>query len=414
MAWSKAKTTIVIAAAAALVLGTGGSYLAFSHNQHPGQSGKLKLPAGELAPAVSFGRSHGVILAPDGSLWSWGENDLGWPALGLGDVKNIPYLKRIGSDSDWAAIAIGASHNLALKKDGSVWSWGENLYDELGTHLAYLRPPGRINPISNSSALPVKSGLGNDWKMIAAGGADSFGIKTDGTLWAWGLNDFGQLGIGSFTDQAAPVQIGSATWTKVRAGFINGAGIQTDGSLWIWGGGPTVGNTAPRSSQHYSSPVRVSDDTHWLDLAVGDNVVFALNSDGTVRAWGKAAELYTGVPDAEARMTQIGNDNDWAGISCCSSRFLVLTKKDGSLWSMSSPTYGKPGELKRIDLQKDVVAIGGGPNLGVALTRDGEVWTWGKTIGEDVAKSAGSGKDIHEIPAKFHVFEKPWQLSNRD
>jgi RNA polymerase sigma factor (sigma-70 family) len=415
MAWTKAKTAIVAAAAAALVVAGGGGYLALARNAHPKQPGRMTLPAGPLTPEVSFGRSHGIILAPDGSLWSWGENDLGWPALGLGDVKNTAYLNRIGSDTDWTAISAGQSHNLALKSDGSIWGWGENLYDELGTHPAYLRPRGRVGTENSAvnSPTPVKSALGTGWKEIAAGSDASFGIKTDGTLWAWGLNNFGQLGVGGFSNQPAPVQIGSATWTKVRASYVNGAGIQTDGSLWIWGGGPTTGNTISRSTTNYLSPVRVSDNTNWQEVAVGDNVVFALNADGTIWAWGQGASLYTGVKHSEASLTQIGNDSDWSRISC-RSRFLVIAKKDGSLWTMSSPEWGKPAKLAQIDLKRNIVAFAGGGGLGVALTSDGEVWTWGKTIGEDVMRFEGSGTNAHTIDPKFHVFDKPWQLSNRE
>ena len=405
MAWTKAKTAIVVAAVV-IAATAGGGYLVLSHQKHPSQPGKLNLPTGDVAPLVYFGRSHGVILAGDGSLWSWGENDLGWPALGLDNINYTAFLNRIGIENDWVDIAVGQSHNLALKKDGSLWGWGGNINDELGTHPGYLRVKGK--PPLNT--VPVKSALGGGWQQVAAGSQDSFGIKTDGTLWAWGLNNFGQLGVGSFATTSAPVQIGLSTWSKVAAGFINGAGIQTDGTVWIWGGGPLTGNTVSLSPKdNYSAPVRVSDDTNWVDVAVGDNVVFAINSEGTLWAWGYTASLYTGVHGTEAALTLIGKDNDWQKLSCCGSRYLVLMKKDGSVWTME---YGKPAQLKRIRLQKDILAIGGGGDIGVALTRDGEVWTWGRTIGEDVMKWNSSGKNSKQIDAKFHVFDEPWQLSN--
>jgi hypothetical protein len=138
MAWTKAKTAIVVGTTTiALTLGTG--YFGFFYHTHPHQTGNLKLPTGSLTPAIGFGRNYGVILASDGSLWVWGENDLGWPSLGLGKAKNTPVLNRIGNENDWTSIAVGESHVLALKSDGSIWGWGENLYDELGTHTNFLR-----------------------------------------------------------------------------------------------------------------------------------------------------------------------------------------------------------------------------------------------------------------------------------
>ena len=413
MAWTKAKTTTMTAAAAVAAIIVGTATFTWFHNPHPSQPGRLKLPAGDVPPVISFGRSHGVILAPDGSLWSWGENDLGWSELGLGNVKKTAYLNRIGTNTDWVGIAASFAHNLALRKDGTIWGWGENTRDDLGTHPAYLFHPGRINAANDDATVPVKSALGNGWQQIAAGMEDSFGMKTDGTLWAWGLNNFGQLGIGSFSNQPGPIQIGSNTWKEVRAGFVNGAGIQSDGSLWVWGGGPSVGNTAPLKADDYSSPVRVSEETNWMDVAVGNNVVFALNSEGALWAWGYDAWIFTGSHDGST-LTRIGTDSDWEKVSCCGSHYLMLAKRDGSLWSMSPPDFGKPAKLNRVELQKNIIAIGGGGGLGVALTRDGEVWTWGKTIGEDVMRFEGSGKNSRTIDPKFHVFNQPWQLSNKE
>ena len=400
MAWTKVKTAAVVGVAAiALTLGTG--YFNFFHKTHPNHPGKLKLPVGEVTPAIDFGRTHGIILASDGSLWAWGENDLGWPALGLGNIKNTTFLNRIGNENGWVSIAVGESHNLALKNDGTIWGWGGDLYDELGNHPSYLRD--RKIRGSDSSSAPIESALGKDWKRIAAGAEDSFGIKNDGTLWAWGLNDFGQLGIGNSKDNPMPSQIGSATWIKVCAGFINTVGVQSDGSLWVWGGGPSVGNTAPRSAENCSAPTRVSSDTNWVDVAVGENVVFVIKSDGTLWTWGYDAWIFTGARGDNATLTEIGADNDWQMCSCCGSHYLVLMKKDGSLWSMSPSDFGKPAQLKRINLQKDIVAIGGGSGLGAVLTRNGEVWTWGRVIGEDL-----------ELTPKHTVLDKPWQLSNSD
>ena len=398
MAWTKAKTAVAVGTTV-IVVTLGAGYFSFFHKTHPNQPGKLKLPVGEISPAIGFGRTHGIILASDGSLWAWGENDLGWPALGLGNIQKTAFLNRIGNENDWVNIAVGESHNLALKQDGTIWAWGGNLYDELGNHPNYLRDRKIRGSVFSST--PIKSALGSDWKYIAAGAEDSFGIKNDGTLWAWGLNDFGQLGIGNFKDNPMPSQIGSATWTKIYVGFINTAGIQSDGSLWVWGGGASVGNTAARGAENYSAPTRISPDTNWMDIAVGGNVVFVIKSDGTLWAWGYDAWIFTGTHGNNATLTEIGTDNDWQACSCSGSHYLLLMKKNGSLWSMRPPDSGQPAQLKRINLQKDIVAIGGGSGLGVSLTRDGEVWTWGKVIGEHL-----------ELSPKFTVLDNPWQLSN--
>lgn len=402
MAWAKVKAAVVVGATAiALTLGAG--YFSYFHKTHPNQPGKLKLPVGEVTPAIGFGQTHGIILASDGSLWVWGENDLGWPALGLGDIKNTPYLNRIGNENDWVSIAAGSSHNLAIKSDGTLWAWGENIRYELGDGTKTTR------------STVVRSLSGNDWKQAAAGLEDSFGIKNDGTLWAWGLNSFGQLGVGTTKDSKVAVQVDSATWRKVWAGGTHTAGIQSDGTLWVWGSGANKPNTSTPQYQTDLVPKCLSYDTNWVDVAMNFDIMFAIKSDGTLWAWGANAHVFTGVYNqtSDAVLTRVGNDNDWQACST-GTFYLILLKKDGSVWAMDASDHSKLyPQLKKISLQKDIVAIGGGAGgVGVALTRNGEVWTWGKVIGEQVATIRGSGKNVEVVEPKRAVLDKPWQLSN--
>src|SRR2546423_5053229 len=167
----------------------------------------IKLPVGNGHPAISLGATHGLILASDGSLWSWGSDFLGWPVLGLGRLKNQSSLHRVGN-ATWISIAAGTSHNLAVKSDGTLWAWGENICGQLGD--------GTKAPFQNR---PVLSAPGNQWKQAAAGGSHTIALKRDGTVWAWGNNWAGQLGIGSTIASAVAQQVGAATnWPKVWAG----------------------------------------------------------------------------------------------------------------------------------------------------------------------------------------------------
>ena len=391
MAWTRLKTAGV--ATAALLMATGIATIVVTLPTDSASQGRLRLPVGKGTPAISLGQQHGLVLASDGSLWSWGSDFLGWPVLGLGKVKAQTHLRRIGNETNWISISAGAAHNMAIKSDGTLWAWGENLSGQFGVGTA-----GRQNPKSD---VPVRAAPGNDWKQAVAGGVHTLAIKKDGTLWAWGINWAGSLGTGKTGNSAVPLQVGSATnWIKVWAGSLESVGLQSDGSLWYWGDDPDpafnmdVGNSLV--------PTRVSADTNWVDVGFGVNTVFAIKADGTLWTWGRNAHVYSDAQDVtlDAIPTRVGTNSDWASIPACGLGWCQgLTKKDGSLWLMDASDFdvnlnrgpSKALRFKRIELEKDVVAYtagvahisspGGHLPIGVALTRDGEVWTWGMMLG---------------------------------
>jgi alpha-tubulin suppressor-like RCC1 family protein len=376
----------------------------------------MKLPTGNVKPMIAYSGSHALfILASDGSLWSWGEESLGWPVLGYSNTnrQSSVSLRRIGQDGDWASVAVGVSQCLAIKSDGTLWGWGGNFDYQLGDGSDITRPT------------PVPSIPGNDWKQAAIG-TSSFALKNDGTLWAWGNNWSGQLGIGNTNETPNAVQVGTSTnWTKIWGGGIQTVGLQSDGSLWFWGS-LTGGD---KDNKTFLVPTRVSPDTDWTDVCFGYFTMFALKSDGTLWTWGLKASIYNNGPDngfdgsqVQITPTQIGTESDWQSFSSADGCFyLLLRKKDGSLWALDasehrmikSPTSYKPIAPKKINFQKDIAAYAaGGDNISVLLTPDGEVWTWGRVLGELLPKDYGSSG--RQLFPKHEVIEKPWQVANID
>jgi len=407
MAWTKAKTAIVTSTA--IILATITTVTVTSHFRHapPAQTGRLKLPTGNITPMIGYGYSHDVIiLASDGSLWSWGEERLGWPVLGLANtnIQNTVSLRRIGNETDWVSIAVGDSQNLAIKSDGTLWAWGENLDYQLGDGTKITRPT------------PVPSIPGNDWKQ-AATGTSSFALKNDGTLWAWGNNWAGQLGIGSTKISTNAVQVGTSTnWIKVLGGGIQTVGLQSDGSLWFWGS--LTGDS--EDTNKFLVPTRISPDINWVDACFGYFTVLALKSDGTLWTWGLDAEIYTGASDKSLNATpvQVGTENDWQSISSSRGCFYhILRKKNGSLWALDASEHRtikpaseyKPVALKKINFNKDIAAYAaGGDNIGIILTHDGEVWTWGRVLGQLSPKDYWrNGKPAYP---ESKIIDKPWQF----
>jgi alpha-tubulin suppressor-like RCC1 family protein len=162
-----------------------------------------------------------------------------------------------------------------------------------------------------------------------------------------------------------------------------------------------------------------------VDACFGYFTMFAIKSDGTLWSWGLEANFYTQTRDKSLNATpmQVGTETDWQSCSSQPGGFYhILRKKDGSLWALDASEHRsvkpdseyKPIPLRKIDWHKDIAAFAaGGDDIGVVLTRDGEVWTWGKVIGEHSPKDYWGPKHEQLFP-KFKIIDKPWQLSNID
>ena len=162
----KLKRLLIAGAAVVLVL--------FCYFLLRGPEGRLKLPAGPHAPLVSLGDSHGLILAPDGSIWSWGEEDRGFPVLGLGKMNHTANLVRVGLQTNWLFVSAGDAHNLALKSDGTIWAWGADFRGQLGDG----KYGGKLsNGTLNMEHRPVQTVEGTDWVRVVAGFTTGYALK---------------------------------------------------------------------------------------------------------------------------------------------------------------------------------------------------------------------------------------------
>jgi alpha-tubulin suppressor-like RCC1 family protein len=269
----------------------------------------------------------------NGTLWSWGNNGQG--QLGQGNTTSRSSPVQVGALTNWYEVAGGNAFCLAVKTDGTLWSWGTNGSGQLGQSTAYYA----------STNSPVQIGSLTGWAQVAAQPNSSFAIKTNGTMWAWGSNNDGKLGLSSMTYHSSPVQIGALTnWSQISAGNKFCAAIKTDGTLWTWGGNNN-GQLGQNNTTYRSSPVQVGALTDWFKVSAGYSHCVAVKTDGTLWTWGPAQSGQIGKNNAVSYSSpvQVGALADWANVTAGYQSCFAI-KTTGSLWSWGRNNEGQLGQ----------------------------------------------------------------------
>lgn len=327
------------------------------------------LHAAVITPMISAGDTHSLALNASGVLEAAGSNSSG--ELGNGSlVANLGFTA-VGTAHDWAALAArsGLKYSLALKTDGTLWSWGTSDHFQLGVGLLPLYSP-----------VPVQVGTDANWAGVAAGTYHALGVKTDGTLWAWGDNYHWQLGTGVMGSKIVPTKVGeAANWATVSAAGYNSAAIRQDGTLWTWGDN-SYGQCGYGSTYQSWVPKQVGSDGDWSSVSVGTTHMLSIRTNGTLWAWGR--NIFGQVGDTQNPMApeQIGADADWAIVSAGNTHSAAV-KSDGSLWLWGQYPDAN-GYLTtttvptRVGTDEDWVAISAGILRTLALKSNGELWSW--------------------------------------
>ena len=165
------------------------------------------MPCRAHAQSHSCHLRHCIFVLEDGTLWTSGDNIDG--LLGTGDLDGTSLAtQEFRRDSDWLHPAASVGASFAIKTDGTLWSWGSNFYGELGQGESI-----------DSLLFPQQIGTDMDWISVHAGRSSVFALKSDNTLWAWGDNSNGQLGLGTIDTTYTPAQVGTDNdWAIVRTG----------------------------------------------------------------------------------------------------------------------------------------------------------------------------------------------------
>lgn len=336
----------------------------------------INLNFGKSWKLLSFTQNGVMGIKNDGTLWAWGSQLYGELALSVSSSAN-PI--QVGTDKNWANLYSNESgvNMIALKTDGSMWGWGNNSSGQLGL--------GHNNVVN----LPTQIGSSNNWIKVFRNGSGIFCIKSDGTLWGWGNNSSGQLGLGNKNAVLIPTQIGTDNkWFDIQSNGFSTIGLKTNGSLWSWGinydGQLGQGNT-----NQYLVPSQIGSDNNWTNCYSDGSAVFGIKSNGLLYSWGQNSSGRLGLNNAtQAKFLtpqQVGADRNWKNIHVGDYSVYAI-KTNGTIWSWGSNYSGQLG-LGDYNLRQSPTQIGKDSNWAqfqivngkiVMVSKiDSSLWSWG-------------------------------------
>ncbi|GLB48744.1 T9SS type A sorting domain-containing protein [Neptunitalea lumnitzerae] len=271
----------------------------------------------------------------DGSLWGVGGNSYG--CLGVGSSAQDYYtsFQQVTSYTDWVDVRGAYFFTVGLRANGTIWAWGQGDQGQMGNGTTPMAQP-----------TPTQVGTDTDWASIAVDASrTAIAIKNNGTVWGWGANTGYMLYAGSsVTSYTLPTQLNTDTdWAKVCLGGHHVLAQKTDGTLWVWGGA----YDAMGVGQNYvdvATPAQIGTDT-WRSFTADPNASFGVKSDGTLWAWGfnTEGELGDGTTINQPLPVQIGTDADWVSVITKLYAPTIAVKEDGSVWAWGDNTYGTYG-----------------------------------------------------------------------
>jgi alpha-tubulin suppressor-like RCC1 family protein len=310
----------------------------------------------------------------------------------------------------------GGRHTMALLSDGSVWTWGSDVSGKLGDNQ--VSPSYSVT--NNDSFLPLRvHGPGNVGYLtsvvaISAGESHNLALRSDGTVWAWGWNGFGQLGNGTTNDAHTPTEVtGLSNIVAVSGRAYHCLALKSDGTVWAWGwnqyGQLGVGNTDPTLT-----PVQVLGITNPTTISAAYTISLALMSNGSVQVWGtdRKGELGQGVfGDHSYTPIQVLQLSNVVTASADFQEPEVL-KSDGTIWMWGWNNLGQLGDGTEVDKNLPVQVLGltnmifagaTGDRNNCALGSDHSVWTWGRNYNGQLGIGTAD-QNPHPLPVQIPAF----------
>lgn len=355
------------------------------------QKSNIKI-AERVKKMIISGYKHALLVKEDGTVMNWGNhNHNADPKSANGQAKPVAVMGL--KDVKSIAAASGCYRSFALLDDGTVWTWGWNIFQHLGTGSKdeYIMRPEKVQNLG-------------DVVSVSAGVSHALALKKDGSVWAWGRNWYGQLGNSQvnseyrgYEDNDAPASIpGLDHIRQISAGYFHSLALAEDGSVWRWGG---YGDSTFRFPIVYATntPVQIKAPGRIIAISAGGMHDVLLSEDGSVWACGYNtlrqlgnSSVFNEVLDSPVQVRKL---SDVKAISA-GGGFTLALKNDGTVWAWGCNENGELGngvfdaktemnlndqrnEPIEVSMLQDVIEIAAGGSHAMAITRDGSIWAWG-------------------------------------
>jgi alpha-tubulin suppressor-like RCC1 family protein len=353
------------------------------------------LPALAGQPIIGSGYLTSYAVDAAGTIYAWGASPIG--AAGF---TNLPVV--MSGPTGIVAISGGESYGLALTSAGRVFTWGSNRFGQLGDSsiLISSSTPHMIPSLSNIVA-------------VSAGFRHAIALRSDGTVWAWGSNDFGQIGDGTTTLHKTPVQVnGLPAISKIATGGRADHSFAIDGSgtLWAWGKNDR-GQLGDNSTIQRFVPATVQALANVVDVGCGQRHSVAVRQDGSIWSWGYNGSSQLGDRTTIQRLAPVSvyesttqAFRNGAAVSV-GADFTFVTKVDGSVWGWGSSVYGEMGDgigniwpytpdYATESPQLKGMKVVNGSNYSLGMMPDGRVWSWGRNFSGEIGDGTNFQRDI--------------------
>ena len=366
---------------------------------------------------VTTGIFSSLGITTDNKLFGWGQNTVGqlglsglysWNivgggSVGIGSGKLFIWGNQVTSNgfafevgvnrsspvqlgsSSWTLVSGNNSHTVAVRSDNTIWGWGLNTNGQLGTN----------DTLNRSSPTQISST--SDWSQVRVGDSFTIALKSDNTLWAWGLNTSGQLGTGDFLTYSSPVQIGTSSWLQISSGGKHNLGITINNKLYAWGLN-NVGQTANNGSVVSWTFVTAAKGIP-TNTTIGS---YAIRSDGKLFSWGANNLGQLGINTVANRSSpvQVGN-NSWITLTAGESNNILAIRSDNTLWSWGYNVGGSLGLGDTLNRSSPTQVgnsswsvVKAGASFAAAITIDGQLYMWGVNaygvLGDSTPTAVGS------------------------